>query len=306
MESTRSSSSSETRKYYAAAGYGLLILDIVTAQFHAIFQLHFLGIYFNIFSTLPLIIFFAATKNHEDSWAMEHIHKSRKYFIAYLILCVISGVLFEPNGLGFYPGRVYFTYLMFPVCIVLLVLCAIQLVNIFNSTTTSESAMEPTRPFTEKTEPSLDESASTSNDSETAGPDAVSEASVVNTVTAANSQSLSALQTICHINYALQATSYFIGITVLVALVLAYIKLDDARGTYYEQHLRWQIQSFWRGLLLLIALVVVGGIFVLVTFGIGYLIVAPLIIAWFIWTIYRIAKGWIYLADNKQLFNLYR
>ncbi|WP_226664479.1 DUF4870 family protein [Microbulbifer aggregans] len=116
----------------------------------------------------------------------------------------------------------------------------------------------------------------------------------------------SSLRQICHVNYALQALSYFFGITIFIALILAYIKLDDARGTYYEQHLRWQIQSFWRGLLFLAILVVVGLVIFTLTLGLGTFLAFPLAIAWYVWSIYRIAKGWLYLSENKQLFNLYR
>ncbi|MFV8780930.1 DUF4870 family protein [Microbulbifer sp. SA54] len=116
----------------------------------------------------------------------------------------------------------------------------------------------------------------------------------------------SSLRQICHLNYALQALSYFIGITIFIALILAYIKLDDARGTYYEQHLRWQIQSFWKGLLFLAILLVIGLAIFALTFGLGTFLAFPLAIAWYVWSIYRIAKGWLYLTENKQLFNLYR
>ena len=89
--------------------------------------------------------------------------------------------------------------------------------------------------------------------------------------------------------YALHAFSLLIGIvgtaTVigafltgwpsLIAVILNYIKRGDVRGTWLESHFRWQIRTFWYGLLW----VALCGIFIVMTLGIGILIVwLPLII----------------------------
>ena len=49
--------------------------------------------------------------------------------------------------------------------------------------------------------------------------------------------------------YILQAVGFFIGLTWIVAVIVNYVKLDDARGTWVESHFRWQIRTFWFGLL---------------------------------------------------------
>lgn len=116
-----------------------------------------------------------------------------------------------------------------------------------------------------------------------------------------NSARESGLRQICHINYALYVASFFMGLTAIIALVLAYIKLDDARGTYYEQQLRWQISTFWIGLVLMIALSVVGVVITIVTLGLGAFMIGLLGLVWLVWAIYRIVKGWTYLSDNKPL-----
>lgn len=91
--------------------------------------------------------------------------------------------------------------------------------------------------------------------------------------------------------YALQAASFFVGITAIVAIVVNYVKLDDVRGTWLESHFRWQIRTFWYGLL--------WGVIGTITF--------ILIIGWFIlaadaiWVIYRIVKGWLNLNDGKEV-----
>ena len=50
--------------------------------------------------------------------------------------------------------------------------------------------------------------------------------------------------------YAVQAASFFLGgITLLVGVVVNYVKRPNARNTWLESHFRWQIRTFWFGLL---------------------------------------------------------
>ncbi|MHB0974095.1 MAG: DUF4870 family protein [Thiobacillus sp.] len=102
---------------------------------------------------------------------------------------------------------------------------------------------------------------------------------------------LASLKTLATVIYALYALSLFAGVTAIVAIVLDYIKLDDARGTWLESHFRWQIRTFWWS--------VVWGV-------LGWLTII-ILIGWFIlgvagiWFIYRIAKGWLNLNDGKPM-----
>ncbi len=97
---------------------------------------------------------------------------------------------------------------------------------------------------------------------------------------------------IATIVYALQAASFLFGFTFLVAVVINYIKKDDVSGTWLESHFRWQIRTFWFSLLWSIIGVIT--IFIVV----GYFV----LFANAIWLIYRIAKGWLYLADDKPMY----
>ena len=92
--------------------------------------------------------------------------------------------------------------------------------------------------------------------------------------------------------------AFLLGWPSIIAVILNYVKRDDARGTWVESHFNWQIRTFWFGLLWI---VLCSG-FVLVTFGIGLLIVwLPLgVVA--IWFIYRIARGWIALRDRRPMY----
>jgi uncharacterized membrane protein len=91
--------------------------------------------------------------------------------------------------------------------------------------------------------------------------------------------------------YALQAASFVFGITWFVAVVINYVKLDEVRGSWLESHFRWQIRTFWFGLLW----AVVGGMLTLIL--IGWLV----LFANAVWVIYRIVKGWLNLAENRPV-----
>ena len=99
-------------------------------------------------------------------------------------------------------------------------------------------------------------------------------------------------RTIATVVYALQAASFLVGITSIVAVVVNYVKKSDVQGTWLESHFRWQIRTFWFGLLWSI----VG--FVSIYAVVGYFI----LIANAIWVIYRIVKGWLRLADGKEMY----
>ena len=92
--------------------------------------------------------------------------------------------------------------------------------------------------------------------------------------------------------------SFFFGVPSLIAVVMNYIKRSDARGTWLDSHFRWQIRTFWFGLLW----AALCGIFVLITLGIGVIVVwLPLVILT-LWIIYRIVRGWLALRDRKPMY----
>jgi uncharacterized membrane protein len=119
------------------------------------------------------------------------------------------------------------------------------------------------------------------------------------------------LVTVTHVIYALHAFSLITGIITaasvvgafltgwpsLIAVILNYVKRREARGTWLESHFRWQIRTFWYGLLWVSLCV----LFVILTLGIG------IFIAWIplgvvgLWFIYRIARGWLALIDHRVI-----
>jgi uncharacterized membrane protein len=75
------------------------------------------------------------------------------------------------------------------------------------------------------------------------------------------------------------------------------VKRGEARGTWLESHFRWQIRTFWWGLLW----VGLCLLFVVLTLGVGLLIAwLPLMIVG-LWFIYRIASGWLRLVDRRPM-----
>ena len=128
----------------------------------------------------------------------------------------------------------------------------------------------------------------------------------------ANSQTSQSLYDWTQIIYVLHAVSlvtgilgaatiigaFLIGWPSIIAVIMNYIKRSDANGTWLESHFRWQIRTFWFGVLW----AGVCALFVILTIGIGLIIVwIPLgILA--VWFIYRIARGWMALRDRKPMY----
>lgn len=101
------------------------------------------------------------------------------------------------------------------------------------------------------------------------------------------------LKTIVTVVYALQALGLLLPVVLpwIVGVVIDYVKRDDAVGTWLESHVRWQIRTFWWSLLW----AVIGGVLLLVLIGWLVLAVAG------IWVLYRIVKGWLRLAEQREV-----
>ena len=120
------------------------------------------------------------------------------------------------------------------------------------------------------------------------------------------------LITLTHVIYALHAFSLVTGIvgtaTVvgafltgwpsIIAVLLNYVKRSEVRGTWLESHFRWQIRTFWFGLLW----VALCALFIVATLGIGLLIAwLPLTLVG-LWFIYRIVRGWLRLMGHQPMY----
>jgi len=95
------------------------------------------------------------------------------------------------------------------------------------------------------------------------------------------------------------AVAFLFGVPSIIAVVMNYLRRDDARGTWLESHFSWQLRTFWFALFwvaviflfsLPLFLVLVG----FLTFPVGIIIVG-------IWVIYRVARGWLKLKDGQPV-----
>jgi uncharacterized membrane protein len=92
--------------------------------------------------------------------------------------------------------------------------------------------------------------------------------------------------------------AFLMGWPSIIAVILNYVKRGETRGTWLESHFRWQIRTFWFGLLW----VGLCLMFVVFTLGIGILLVwIPLGIVT-VWFIYRIARGWARLNARQTMY----
>ena len=92
--------------------------------------------------------------------------------------------------------------------------------------------------------------------------------------------------------------AFLAGWPSIIAVILNYVKRSDAHGTWLASHFRWQIRTFWFGLLW----VALCGIFIVMTFGIGILVAwLPLFVVG-LWFIYRIVRGWLRLLDRRPMY----
>jgi uncharacterized membrane protein len=92
--------------------------------------------------------------------------------------------------------------------------------------------------------------------------------------------------------------AFLTGWPSIIAVILNYVKRGEVRGTWLDSHFRWQIRTFWYGLLW----VCLCALFVIGTLGIGILIAwLPLAVVG-VWFIYRIVRGWLALRDQRPMY----
>ncbi|MDR2174105.1 MAG: hypothetical protein LBE32_07905 [Burkholderiales bacterium] len=105
--------------------------------------------------------------------------------------------------------------------------------------------------------------------------------------------------------YALYVLAPVIPLTAIVAIVMNYVKKDDMRGSLYESHFRWQINTFWFTLLwLFLSVLIALPLIVLFLLGLVFLYWPAfiLLIVVFIWYVYRIVKGVLRLTEKKPMY----
>jgi uncharacterized membrane protein len=121
------------------------------------------------------------------------------------------------------------------------------------------------------------------------------------------------LVTITNVTYALHALglaigafgtasvvgAFLFGWPSIIAVIINYVKRDDARGTWLESHITWQIRTFWFALLWALVIGAVGALLAIVLVGFAIWIVGFFALG--LWAIYRIARGWMALRDRRAV-----
>ena len=121
------------------------------------------------------------------------------------------------------------------------------------------------------------------------------------------------LVTTLHLTYALHALglaigafgastivgSFIFGWPSIIAVIINYVRRNEARGTWLESHFEWQITTFWIALGIAILVGVLGALLAIVIIGFGVWIVGFFALG--VWAIYRIAKGWLALRDRRGI-----
>jgi len=89
------------------------------------------------------------------------------------------------------------------------------------------------------------------------------------------------------------------GVVGIIAVIVCYVKRDDAAGTWVSSHFTWLIRTFWWSLLWSVL-----GWLTLLTLG-WILIGIPIALGiWFIsglWVLYRVVKGYLLFKDSRAI-----
>lgn len=123
----------------------------------------------------------------------------------------------------------------------------------------------------------------------------------------------SSLVTTCHVTYALHALglalgafgaatvvgSFLFGWPSIVAVIINYVKRDDARGTWLASHFAWQIRTFWFALLWASLIGLAGLLLAIVLVGFAIWAIGLFVLG--IWAIYRVARGWLRLQARQAV-----
>ena len=100
------------------------------------------------------------------------------------------------------------------------------------------------------------------------------------------------LKNLAFLVYILQGFGFVTGgLAWIAGLMVNYIKIESVRGTWVESHFRWQLNTFWYGLLWW----VIGFISWLLL--LGWLVWGILTL----WGIYRVVRGALLLNDGRPI-----
>lgn len=89
--------------------------------------------------------------------------------------------------------------------------------------------------------------------------------------------------------YILYLSSLVFGVTGIIGVVMAYVNRDKSKRDWVQSHYKFQIRTFWIGMLL----VIIGGATAI--FVVGYFV----FLFWAIWLIVRSVKGMKFISQQQ-------
>ncbi|NRA41398.1 MAG: hypothetical protein HRU21_03715 [Pseudomonadales bacterium] len=93
--------------------------------------------------------------------------------------------------------------------------------------------------------------------------------------------------------YILQAVSFLVGITFIVGFIWNILKKDEAKGTFAESHMSWQMNTFIYAVVGAIASYIIA----MILPSLAYLLYAAVGIV----VIIRIVKGWLAMSNEQSI-----
>jgi uncharacterized membrane protein len=118
-----------------------------------------------------------------------------------------------------------------------------------------------------------------------------------------------------HVIYALHSLSVLIGLTTwrsvtmsflwglpsIVAVIMNYARRSATHGSYLESHFKWQIRTFWYAALWAFVIGSLKWPLVISLVGIPLYWAGRTALA--AWIVYRVARGWLGLADRRSMYS---
>jgi uncharacterized membrane protein len=94
-------------------------------------------------------------------------------------------------------------------------------------------------------------------------------------------------------------TAFLFGLPSIIAVIMNYARRSQVRDTWLDSHFRWQLRSFWIALAAFVAASLVFWPLALIFIGWPLVLLSYFVIG--VWSIYRIARGWVALNNQRSM-----
>jgi uncharacterized membrane protein len=93
--------------------------------------------------------------------------------------------------------------------------------------------------------------------------------------------------------------SFLFGWPSIIAVIVSYVKRDEASGTWLESHFRWAIRTFWFALAWALAVGLVSLPLTIVIVGFATWAIGLMVLG--VWAVYRVGRGWLSLNSRQPM-----